>query len=71
MVKDKFTKAERTYQNSKPYDFRDLELSLVVKRNEVETLKKEVKRLTEENAGLRYDVKKYEKLFADKAEANG
>lgn len=71
MVKDKFTKAERKYQNSKPYDFRDLELSLVVKRNEAETLKKEVKRLTEENAGLRYDVKRYEKLFADKAEDNG
>ena len=63
MVKDKFTKDERKYQNSKPYDFRDLEVSLLVKRNEAEMLKKEVKRLTEENAGLRYDVKKYDKMF--------
>lgn len=65
MVKDKFTKKERAYQNSKPYDFRDLEVSLIVKRDECEMLKKEVKRLTEENAGLRYDVKKYEKLFEE------
>lgn len=65
----RFTKKERTYQNSKPYDFRDLEVSLIVKRDECETLKKEVKRLTEENAGLRYDVKKYEKLFEEVKDA--
>ena len=63
MSSKKFTKEERTYQNSKPYDFRDLEVSLIVKRDQCELLKKEVKRLTEENAGLRYDVKKYENIF--------
>lgn len=61
----KIPKEEQHYQLSKPYDFRDLELSLIVKRDECETLKKEVKRLTEENAGLRYDNAKYDKLFED------
>jgi len=58
-----FTKAERTYQNSKPYDFRDLELSLDFKIKECELLKKQKQRLEEENASLRYDIKKYEKIF--------
>ena len=59
----KLPKEEQHYQLSKPYDFRDLELSLLVKRNECDILKKEVKRLTEENAGLRHDMKKYDKIF--------
>lgn len=40
-----------------------VEIALAGKHKEVELLQKEIKRLTEENAGLRYDVSKYEKLF--------
>ena len=65
----KLPKEEQQYQLSKPYDFRDLEVSLIVKRDQCELLKKEVKRLTEENAGLRYDVKKYEKILGEHADA--
>lgn len=53
---------EINYQQSKPYSFKDLELSLSVKIKEVEQYKRDVKRLQEENAKLRYDLKEVAKV---------
>ena len=61
----KLPKEEQLYQLSKPYDFRDLEVSLIVKRDECERHKADIKRLQEENAGLRLDIKRYDKIFQE------
>ena len=56
-----FTKKERTYQNSKKYSFRELELAFEHAVKLIETKDKEIKE-------LKAEVAKYEKIFNDSKE---
>lgn len=58
IMSSNFTKAERTYQNSKPYTFRELEDML-------KGLESKYREVFEENRCLKIDVEHYEKLFKD------
>jgi len=58
------TAKDEEYQSSKPYTFKDLELSLTVKRNEVKILQKALKKETRANAGLRLDIRRLTEAHA-------
>jgi len=55
---------EKKYQNSKPYSFKDLELSLVSKRREVEVLQKALRQEIRVSAGLRLDIRRLTEAHA-------
>ena len=49
----------------------DVEIAYSAEKDTTANLQKQLLRLTEENAELRHDIKKYEKIFSDKADTIG